>query len=98
LQQQRQQATSPQVKEAPDIVIAVKGPTVHIRRIRLGPCRQRLRQGTGLIAEMPKASSGMAQAQPSQLEQRTTRHSPRSDLHAPVLDEPRVVVVQRGAD
>ncbi|MFJ9251003.1 hypothetical protein [Streptomyces sp. NPDC101776] len=86
------------MKEAPDIVKAVEGPTVHIRRVRLGPRRQRLRQGAGLIAELPKASSGMAQAQAGQPEQRTPRHSPRPDLHAPVLDEPRVVVVQRGAD
>ncbi|MDX3639986.1 hypothetical protein [Streptomyces sp. MB09-02B] len=86
------------MEEAPDIVMAVEGPTVHIRRVRLGPRRQGLRQRASLIAEMPKASSGMAQAQPSQPEQRTTRHSPRPDLHAPVLDEPRVTVVQRGAD
>lgn len=63
-----------------------------------GPRRQRLRQATSLIAEAPKASSGMAQAQSSQPQQRTTRHSPSPDLHAPVLDEPHVVVVQRGAD
>lgn len=86
------------MKEAPDIVIVVKGPTVHIRRVSFGPRRQRLRQGASLIAEMPKASSGMAQAQPSQPEQRTPQHSPRPDLHAPVLDELRGVVVQHGAD
>ncbi|MFG3283329.1 hypothetical protein [Streptomyces sp. NPDC048111] len=40
----------------------------------------------------------MAQAQSSQPEQRTTWHGPRPDLHAPVLDEPRVVVVQRCAN
>ncbi|MFF2812639.1 hypothetical protein ACFVT2_36830 [Streptomyces sp. NPDC058000] len=95
---QRQQTSSPQVQEAPDVVIAVLGPTVHIRRVRFGSRRQRLRQCEGSMAETTETSSGMSQVQARQPEQRTTRHSPRPDLHAPVLYELRIIAVQRGPD
>lgn len=86
------------MQEAPDVVKAVKCPTVHIRRIHLGTRRQGIRQCNGLIAEMAEPSSGMSQTQASQPKQRTAGHSPRSDLHAPVLDELPVVVVQGTPD
>src|SRR5437764_1131185 len=89
---------SPQMQEAPDVVIAVEGPTVDVRRVRLSPRRQGLRQGAGLIAQATEAPSGMAQAQAGQPEKRTARPGPRSDLQAPVLDELPVIVVQRAPD
>ncbi|MEV5283459.1 hypothetical protein [Streptomyces sp. NPDC052811] len=46
----------------------------------------------------PDDTQALAAAGEALTGQRTTRHSSRPDLHAPVLDEPRVNVVQRGAD
>ncbi|GAA3195554.1 hypothetical protein GCM10017688_63080 [Streptomyces ramulosus] len=94
----RQAPASPKVKEAPDVVIAVESPTVHVPRVRFSTRRQRLRQREGLIAETSEASSGMAQAQTGQPEQRAARHGPRPDLQAPVLDELSIVIVQRTPD
>ncbi len=51
--------TSPQVQEAPDVVIPVKGPTVHVRRVGLGTRRQRLHECEGVIAETPETPSGV---------------------------------------
>jgi hypothetical protein len=86
------------VQEPLDIVEAVERPTIHIRRIHLSTRRQGVRQSNGLIAEMSEPTSGMSQAQASQTKQRASGHSPRPDLHAPVLDELPVVVVQGTPD
>lgn len=86
------------MQEAPGVVKAIKSPTVHILRIRLGTRRQRLHERKGLSTETSEAPGGMPKAQTSQTEQRAPRHSPRPDLHAPVLDELPILVVQRTPD
>lgn len=47
---------------------------------------------------MSEPPSGMSQAQAGQTKQRAAGHSPRSDPHAPVLDELPIVVVQGTPD
>jgi hypothetical protein len=63
----------------------------------LAQARWSLLSSTRTCGSSP-APGGLSQAQADQPEQRTPRHSPRPDLHAPVLDELRVVFVQRGPD
>lgn len=86
------------MQKAPDVVEAVECPIVHVRRIHLGARRPGIRQRNGLIAEMSEPSSGMSQARAGQPKQRAAGHSPHSDLHAPVLDELPIVVVQGAPD
>ncbi|MFJ9518054.1 hypothetical protein ACIRPK_07275 [Kitasatospora sp. NPDC101801] len=44
--------------EAPDFVITVESLTIHVRRVRFGSHRRRLRQREGAAVEMAVASSG----------------------------------------
>lgn len=67
-------AMSPRVQEAADIVVAVEGPAVDVGRVRLGPRRQGLRQGAGLIARRAGAWSGRARAQVCRPVKGTARH------------------------
>jgi hypothetical protein len=84
------------VQVGANVAEPVEGSSVDIRRVQLGPGRQRFGQPHRSLTELPEPAGHEAQA--GQSKQLTPRGCPCPHLDAAVLDERAIVVVQRNAD
>jgi hypothetical protein len=90
--------SSAAVQVGANVVEPVEGSSVDIRRVQLGPGRQRFGQPRRSLTELPEPAGHVAQAQAGQSKQLTPSDCPCSHLDAAVLDERAIVVAQRNAD
>jgi hypothetical protein len=81
--------------EVPDIIQAVNGPAVDIRRIGLCPSGEFDDQSGRVVADIPEASSQVPDAQPSQPEECAAGRQLTAKFNAALLNELTVAITKR---